>query len=78
MTVAPRNVAPGAQGPSDWELWACAAQQIGRHGEFAPEAAAIQADALLDAGDLEGHRTWLAILARIRHLSGPMPGERRQ
>ena len=39
---------------SDWELWACAAQQIAQHGTFAAEMAAMRADQLLADGDLEG------------------------
>ena len=62
---------------SDWELWACAKQQIGQYGEAAPEMAAIRADELLASGDLAGHRTWVLILARIQELQGPRPDETR-
>lgn len=54
----------------DWELWACARQQIVRYGDDAAVHAAMRSDALLAANDLAGHRTWLAILARIGELSG--------
>ena len=50
---------------SDWELWACAHQQIEQYGDEAGVAAAMRADAFLADGDLEGQRTWLAILQRI-------------
>ena len=54
---------------SDWELWACAHQQIERYGDEAAIAAAMRADALLAEGDLDGQRTWLAILQRIDQLT---------
>jgi hypothetical protein len=60
---------------SDWELWACAAQQIDEHGEAAAEMAAMKADDLLAAGDLAGSHTWLDILARILHLQLPRTDE---
>jgi len=54
---------------SDWELWACARQQIEHYGDEAAVAAAMRADALLADGDLDGQRTWLAILQRIDGLT---------
>lgn len=54
---------------SDWELWACARQQIAHYGDEAAIAAAMRADALLTDGDLDGQRTWLAILQRIDQLT---------
>ncbi len=54
---------------SDWELWACARQQIVRHGEDAAVRAAMRSDQLLADGDLDGHRTWLTIIDRIHGLS---------
>ena len=56
-------------GLSDWELWACARQQIHQHGhDGAVFSAASRADALLAEGDLAGHSVWISILDRIRHL----------
>ena len=72
MTITPSKLSL-----SDWELWACAKQQIDQHAEAAPEMAAIRADELLASGDLAGHRTWLLILSRIRELQGPRPDETR-
>jgi hypothetical protein len=60
---------------SDWELWACAKQQVEQYGKDAPEIAALRADALLEADDRNGHRTWMAILSRIRALQGAQQGE---
>ena len=54
---------------SDWELWVCARQQIEHYGGEAAVAAAMRADALLADGDLDGQRTWLAILQRIDRLT---------
>ena len=50
---------------SDWELWACAKQQIDRHADLAAEAATMRADALLDTGDLDGIKGWVTIRDRI-------------
>lgn len=60
---------------TDWEPWACANQQIGRHGDMAALSAAMQADQLLEAGDLEGHRTWTSILRRINELQRQPRGD---
>ena len=54
---------------SDWELWACAQQQVAQHGGDAAVQAAMHADALLADGDLAGQRTWLAVLNRINQLT---------
>lgn len=56
---------PTSSGISDWELWACARQQIVQHGDIALEMAALRADELLANGDMAGHHTWLQILSRI-------------
>ena len=60
---------------SDWELWACAKQQIDQYGAEAMIAASMRADALLAGGDMAGQSTWLAILDRIRQLSQAGEGE---
>ena len=54
---------------SDWGLWACDWHQIERHGDDAAVAAAVRGDALLAECDLDGHRTWLEILHKIRRLT---------
>jgi hypothetical protein len=53
---------------SDWELWACARQQIVQHGDDAVIHASMRSDRLLADGDLDGHHIWLAIVDRIRGL----------
>lgn len=60
---------------SDWELWACARQQVAEHGDAAPEAAALRADELLAAGDLAGNAAWIDILVRIGQLATIDPDE---
>jgi hypothetical protein len=60
---------------SDWELWACARQQLDQFGDVAPEMAALRADKLLASGDMAGSQTWLEILSRIRHMTAVQPGE---
>lgn len=47
------------------ELWACAQKVVDMHGVDAEIHAAMRADELLNAGDLDGQRVWKAILARI-------------
>lgn len=53
---------------SDWELWACANHYVRRHAEDAPILAAMRADELLAEGDMEGARTFQAIVRRINEL----------
>jgi len=60
---------------SDWELWACAKQQIDQHGDLAAETAAMRADALLDAGNLDGVKAWVTIRDRIVVLQGRVDSE---
>ena len=57
----------------DRKIWACAHQVMRQYGEAAGLHAAQRADDLLDDGDLEGHRTWLRILASIEVLDGTKP-----
>ena len=60
---------------SDWELWACAKQQIDRHADLAAEAATMRADALLDTGDLDGIKGWVTIRDRIVVVQGRVDSE---
>ena len=46
-------------------VWACAKTLITQHGEDAWFHASLRADALLEAGDLDGHNMFKVILARI-------------
>lgn len=49
-------------------IWACANMLLQQYGNDAWFHAARRADELLVAGDLEGHRTFSAILDRIKQL----------
>jgi hypothetical protein len=53
---------------SDRELWGCANHYLKQHGEDAPIVAAMRADELLAEGDMEGVRTFQAIVRRINQL----------
>jgi hypothetical protein len=52
----------------DWEMWACANEQLRQHGENAAIFAAIRADELLEEGDQDGLHNWLLIIDRIEQL----------
>jgi hypothetical protein len=59
---------------SEWELWACAHHDLAEHGADAGVVAALRCDELLGAGDLDGARTYQAIIARINRLLEPPSG----
>lgn len=52
----------------EWELWACANHYVTQHGADAAVIAALRCDELLEAGDMEGVRTYQAIIRRIHEL----------
>ena len=47
------------------------------YGEDGPIHAAMRADAMLEAGDLDGYAVWKRILRAVEELQGtePKPGE---
>jgi len=47
----------------------CAPAPPNSHGEDAVIEAALRADAMLDAGDLDGQRVWLRVIEAIKELS---------
>lgn len=49
-------------------IWACANTLLQQHGNNAWFVAALRADALLEAGDHEGHAMFKAVLTRIETL----------
>ncbi len=59
---------------SDWELWACAQQYIEQHQADAAIWAAMRADELLEASDVEGAHTFVGIVRRIEKLLSPPEG----
>ena len=50
---------------------------IKQHGPDAPIEAAMEADTMLDKGDLDGYAAWKRILKAVEQLQGaaPKPGE---
>ncbi|ODP38904.1 MULTISPECIES: hypothetical protein [Sphingomonas] len=56
------------------EIWACTHQLVRQHGAHAWYVASQRADELLAEGQMEGHRTFLRILDRIRQLEAMSPG----
>jgi hypothetical protein len=59
---------------SDLKIWCSARLLVKRYGENAPIYAAMKADAILEAGDLDGYRTWKRILWAVGELQGDEPG----
>mgnify|MGYP003393582743 CR=1 len=57
----------------DREIWACANQLLKQHGRDASAVASRRADELLAIGEVEGHRTFMQILDRIRQLETTTP-----
>jgi hypothetical protein len=55
------------------EIWQAASLMINRHGPDAAMQAALRADELLDAGDLDGAATWRAIIRAIDQLLRDRP-----
>lgn len=58
---------------ADIDIYQSAKLFIGQHGDQAALQAAMQADALLDAGDMEGSATWRRILKAIEVLQVKEP-----
>ncbi len=54
-------------------IWSCANTLIQQHGDDAWFHASMRADALFEAGDLDGHNMFKAILARIEELQRMAP-----
>ena len=52
----------------DRELWNEAQEQVRRFGLEAPIFAAMEADRMLEQGDVDGVHTWCMILRRTRLL----------
>ncbi len=55
------------------DLWRCAKQIIDRYGEDAPLEAAMRADAMLEAGDLDGLAVWKRIKKAAEELLRERP-----
>ncbi len=46
---------------------------VKQHGEDAPIHAAMRADAMLEAGDLDGYGEWKRVLRAVGELQGTAP-----
>ncbi|MCH9054263.1 MAG: hypothetical protein IIA72_25015 [Proteobacteria bacterium] len=53
---------------SDLDIYRSASELIKQHGEDAPILAAMRADELMEAGDMEGVTVWKMILKAIEEL----------
>ncbi len=58
---------------SDIDIWRSAQVLVKQHGEDAPIHAAMRADAMLEAGDLDGLAVWKRILKAVEELQGTEP-----
>jgi hypothetical protein len=47
---------------------------VKQHGEDAPIEAAMRADAMLEAGDLDGYAVWKRVLRAVEELEGSVLG----
>jgi len=62
--------------PDEIDIYRSAKLLIDQHGDDAARHAAMRADALLEAGDMEGKAVWLRILSAVQELQQREPGER--
>ncbi len=53
---------------SDLDIYRSANELIKQHGEVADIEAAMRADELMEAGDMEGRAVWLRIVRAIEEL----------
>ncbi len=62
---------------SGLDIYRTANLLVTQHGEDAPIRAAMRADAMLEAGDLDGYAVWKRILRAVEELqgAGPKQGE---
>ncbi len=58
---------------SDLDIYRSAQVLVKRHGQDAPIHAAMRADAMLEAGDLDGYAVWKRILRAVEELQGTAP-----
>ncbi len=61
----------------DLDIYRSANRLVKQHGEDAPIRAAMRADAMLEAGDLDGYAVWKRILRVVEELqeTAPKSGE---
>ncbi len=59
---------------SDLDIYRSANLLVKQHGEDAPIHAAMRADAMLEAGDLDGYAVWKRVLRTVKELREVKPG----
>ena len=60
---------------TDRDIYRTANALIKQHGEDARLHAAMRADKLMDAGDMDGRRVWFRVLEAVQELAKPKPDE---
>jgi len=55
------------------DIWRSAKLLVDEHGDTAAIHAAMRADAILDAGDLDGYAVWRRIVRAVRGLLDKEP-----
>ncbi len=66
-------MAEGAEMIPDLDIYRSANLLVKRHGEDAPIHDAMRADAMLEAGDLDGYAAFKRILRAVEELQGTEP-----
>ncbi len=63
---------------AELDVWRSANVLVKKHGKDAPIEAAMRADAMLEASDLDGYAVWRRILAAVKELlrKQPVRGDR--
>ncbi len=61
---------------SDLDIYRSANELIKQHGDAADIEAAMRADEIMEAGDMEGEAVWLRIVKAIEELRQREPGDR--
>ena len=69
------SLAEGQAMTSDLDVYRSAKLLIDHHGDEAPIHAAMQADAMLDKGDLDGAAVWRRIVGDINELLSTRPSD---
>ena len=60
----------------DLDIFRSAQAVVKQHGQDAPIQAAMRADAMLEAGDLDGYAVWKRIVKAVEELQRVEPGAR--
>ena len=60
---------------SDLDIYRAANLLVKRHGTEATIHAAMNADAMLDRGDIDGERVWLRIMKAVEEMLSTRPAD---